>query len=78
MSILFIVGKVIKSNQFIMEEKMKFKSPMKITWIIAVILGVLGTLPLLGIDVPVVGKYQIVMLVAAWVLLALATVVKGL
>jgi hypothetical protein len=61
-----------------MEEKMKFKSPMKITWIIAVILGVLGTLPLLGVDIPVVGDYQIIMLVAAWVLLALATVVKGL
>lgn len=57
---------------------MEFKSPMKITWIIAVILGVLGTLPLLGVDVPVVGEYQILMLVAAWVLLALATVVKGL
>lgn len=57
---------------------MKFKSPMKITWIIAVILGVLGTLPLLGVDVPVVGGYQVIMLVAAWVLLALATVVKGL
>ncbi len=61
-----------------MEEKMKFKSPMKLTWIIAVILGVLGTLPLLGVDVPVVGEYQILMLVAAWVLLALATVIKGL
>ena len=57
---------------------MEFKSPMKITWIIAVILGVLGTLPLLGVDVPVVGEYQVLMLVAAWVLLALATVVKGL
>jgi hypothetical protein len=61
-----------------MEEKMKFKSPMKVTWIIAVILGVLGTLPLLGIDVPVVGEYQIILLVAAWLLLAVATVVKGL
>ena len=57
---------------------MKFKSPLKITWIIAVILGVLGTLPLLGVDVPVFGEYQILLLVAAWVLLALATVIKGL
>ncbi len=57
---------------------MKFKSPMKVTWIIAVILGVLGTLPLLGVDVPVVGEYQIILLVAAWLLLAVATVVKGL
>ena len=57
---------------------MKFKSPMKITWIIAVILGLLGTLPVLGIDVPVVGKYRTLLLIAAWVLLALGTVIKGL
>ena len=57
---------------------MEFKSPMKVTWIIAVILGALGTLPLLGVDVPGVGEYQILLLVAAWVLLALATVIKGL
>ena len=57
---------------------MKFKSPMKVTWIIAVILGVLGTLPLLGIDVPVVGEYQTLLLIAAWVLLTLGTVIKGL
>ena len=57
---------------------MKFKSPMKVTWIIAVILGVLGTLPELGVDVPVVGEYQTLMLIAAWVLLALGTIIKGL
>ncbi|MDP2966371.1 MAG: hypothetical protein Q8N39_10115 [Pelolinea sp.] len=57
---------------------MKFKSPMKITWIIAVILGVLGTLPVLGVELPVVGEYQTILLIAAWVLLALATVIKGL
>ncbi|MGV8025024.1 MAG: hypothetical protein AB2L18_00510 [Anaerolineaceae bacterium] len=57
---------------------MKFKSPLKITWIIAVILGVLGTLPALGMDVPVVGEYQTLLLIAAWVLLALGTVIKGL
>jgi len=57
---------------------MKFKSPMKITWIIAVILGVLGTLPVLGVDIPLAGEYQTLLLIAAWVLLALATVIKGL
>lgn len=57
---------------------MKFKSPMKITWIIAVILGALGTLPVLGVDVPFFGEYSTFLLVAAWVLLALATVIKGL
>lgn len=57
---------------------MKFKSPMKVTWIIAVILGALGTLPFLGVEVPVVGEYQTLLLIAAWVLLALATVIDGL
>jgi len=57
---------------------MKFKSPMKVTWIVAVILGALGTLPVLGVDLPVFGDYQIFLLIAAWVLLALATVIKGL
>lgn len=61
-----------------MEEKMKFKSPMKVTWIIAVILGLLGTLPELGINIPVVGEYQTLLLIAAWVLLALGTIIKGL
>ena len=57
---------------------MKFKSPMKITWIIAVILGALGTLPVLGIDLPSIGDFSTFLLIAAWVLLALATVIKGL
>jgi hypothetical protein len=57
---------------------MKFKSPMKITWIIAVILGVLGTLPVFGVKLPIVGAYSTYLLIAAWVLLALATVIKGL
>jgi hypothetical protein len=57
---------------------MQFKSPMKITWIIAVIMGALGTLPVLGVDIPAVGEYSTFLLIAAWVLLALATVIKGL
>jgi len=57
---------------------MEFKSPMKITWIIAVIMGALGTLPVIGGDVPAVGEYSTFLLIAAWVLLALATVIKGL
>jgi hypothetical protein len=57
---------------------MEFKSPMKVTWIIAVIMGALGTLPVLGVDVPALGEYSTFLLIAAWVLLALATVIKGL
>jgi hypothetical protein len=57
---------------------MQFKSPMKVTWIIAVIMGALGTLPVLGVDVPAIGEYSTFLLIAAWVLLALATVIKGL
>lgn len=62
-----------------MEEKMKWKAPMKVTWIIAVLLGVLGTLPELGVKLPApLGGYSTIFLIAAWVLLAVATVVKGL
>ena len=57
---------------------MKYKKPKQITWIIAVVLGVLGTLPVLGIKLPVVGTYSTILLIAAWVLLALATVIEGL
>lgn len=57
---------------------MKFKSPMKITWIIAVILGVLGSLSVLGVELPVLGDFSTFLLIAAWVLLALGTVIKGL
>jgi hypothetical protein len=57
---------------------MEFKSPMKVTWIIAVIMGALGTLPVLGVDIPAIGEYSTFLLIAAWVLLALATVIKGL
>jgi hypothetical protein len=66
------------SIQLFLEEKMKWKAPMKITWIIAVILGVLGTLPVLGVKFPLVSGYSTYLLIAAWVLLAVATVVKGL
>jgi hypothetical protein len=58
---------------------MKFKSPMKVTWIIAVILGIIGTLPVLGVKLPAVAGINYVwFLIAAWVLLALGTVIKGL
>lgn len=57
---------------------MKFKAPMKVTWIIAVILGALGTLSVLGVGIPIVGGYSSFMLIVAWVLLALGTVIKGL
>ncbi len=57
---------------------MKFKAPMKVTWIIAVILGALGTLSVLGISIPVIGGYSSFMLIVAWILLALGTVINGL
>jgi hypothetical protein len=65
-------------KSIVLEEKMKFKSPMKVTWIIAVIMGVLGTLPVLGVEFPLVSGYSTILLIAAWVLLGVATVVKGL
>lgn len=59
---------------------MQFKSPMKITWIVAVILGLIGTLPIMGVKLPspLGGANSVYFLIAAWVLLALATVIKGL
>ena len=59
---------------------MKFKSPMKVTWIIAVILGALGTLPVLGVDLLLLSAniQRNFPDCAAWVLLALGTVIKGL
>lgn len=57
---------------------MQFKSPMKITWIIAVVLGALGTLSFLGLKLPLIDDYSFVLVIAGWALLAIATVVKGL
>lgn len=59
--------------------KLKLSAPKNITWIIAVILGVLGILATLGIlnIAPLVG-YSFWLVAAGFVILALATALKDL
>jgi hypothetical protein len=57
---------------------MKFSAPKQITWIIALILGVVGILANLTkfpVVTPVIGFW---LLVAAWALMLIATITKGL
>jgi len=56
---------------------MRLSAPKKNTWWIAVVLGVLG---ILGnfIAIPFVSEYAFLLVAAGFVLLALATYLKGL
>ena len=54
---------------------MKLNAPKKITWLIALIAGLVG---LLGGFLPVVGGFAPWLVAAAWALLLVANVVKGL
>ena len=56
---------------------MKLSPPKVITWWIAVILGVLGILGTLT-DIPIASEYSFLFVAVAFVLLALATLLKGL
>ena len=56
---------------------MKLSAPKQITWIIALLLGILGILG--GLDViPAIAGYAIWLVAAALVLLLVATTTKGL
>jgi len=58
---------------------MKTNAPGLVTWWIALILGVLGIVTHLGVvSVPVIGGYGFWLLTIAFVILILATVLKGL
>lgn len=56
---------------------MKLSAPKQLTWWIAVLVGVLG---ILGsyISIPLVSTYSFLFVVVGFVLLALATLLKGL
>jgi len=57
---------------------MKFSAPKQITWIIALILGIVGilaTLVTLPVITPAIGFWLVV---AGWLLLLIATVTRGL
>ena len=56
---------------------MKLNAPKNITWYIAVVVGVLGILGNL-ITIPVISGFAFWLVAIAFVLLALATFLKGL
>jgi len=56
---------------------MKLSAPKNITWWVAVVLGVLGILGTF-ISIPFVSSYTFFLTAAGFVLLALATYLKGL
>jgi len=57
---------------------MKLSAPKQITWIIAVILGVLGVIGGLVETLPILGEYGGWLVFAGFALLALATMLDGL
>lgn len=56
---------------------MKLNAPKNVTWIVAVVLGVLGILASF-ISIPFVSDYNFWFVTVGFVLLALATFLKGL
>lgn len=56
---------------------MRLNAPKKITWLIAVIVGLLGIIATF-VAIPVVSGIAFWLVVGAFVLLALATYLKGL
>jgi hypothetical protein len=57
---------------------MKLNAPKFITWLIALILGVVGLLAEVGVFAFIPTPWGLIILVAGFVLLLLATVLKGL
>jgi hypothetical protein len=56
---------------------MRLSAPKQITWVIALILGILGVLGSLT-DIQFVSEYNFWFLFAGWLLLILATLLRGL
>ena len=57
---------------------MKLSAPTRPIFLLSLILFVLGILPSVGVVLPVVAAYAFFCLVASYVLLALAVLLKGL
>ena len=57
---------------------MRLSAPKKTTWWIAVVFGVIGSIGLLGVKLPVVEGYSKIFTIFGFVLLAVATAVKDL
>jgi hypothetical protein len=56
---------------------MRLSAPKQVTWLIAVILGVVALLSFLGV-VPQLTAYTFWMMTIAWAVLVLATLLHGL
>ena len=56
---------------------MRLNAPTKLVWIIALILGVLGFLGML-VSIPFVSGFAFWFVFVGWLLLVLATLLKGL
>ncbi len=56
---------------------MKLNAPKKITWLISLVIGVLGILAYF-VTIPVLSVYAFWLVVVGFVLLALGTFLKGL
>lgn len=56
---------------------MKLSPPTQVVWIIALILGLLGLLGALGVIAAIAG-YAFWLVVAAWALLLIATIMRGM
>ena len=57
---------------------MRLNAPTKLVWIIAVVLGVLGLLGELLPSAPIIGQFGFWFVVIGWLLLAIATLAKGM
>jgi hypothetical protein len=58
---------------------MKLSAPKNLTWLIALIAGGVGVLEHYHVvHLPIVGRYSTVLIVGAWALLILASILKGL
>ena len=58
--------------------KMKTNAPKQITWLIGLILGILGLLGHFVHTIPVVSEYSYGLTAAGFIILALGTTLKGL
>ena len=56
---------------------MNLSAPKQITWLIALVIGVIGVLAYL-VTIPVLSGFAFWIVVVAWVLLLVATFVSGL
>jgi hypothetical protein len=58
-----------------MRKKMRLNAPTQVVWIIALILGIVGILATL-VTIPVISGIAFWLVVAGWVLLLVATVLR--